>query len=947
VHTAPSLSKSLLPAAALALGLFALSNLAVVPPSAAQPGSYFTEQLDPVFYDLPENLEIRRLENGLRVVLMRNPAQPMIGVFTQVEVGSAYEDFRTSGMSHMLEHLLFNGTELWTQQELYDLADLAGAYNNAHTTDFYTNYLLVAPAGELETALQIQSQMLFHSVIPPEKFAKEKGIVVGEIVSGRDSPSHFTEEALRRALYDGSSLALPTLGTKSTIDHMQRDDVYEFYKRWYVPNNMVLTLAGNFDRDRALTLLESFYGSVAPGTLPDVDLLPVAPRERTTTVVRRGGDTRVLSLAFDAPGYGSPDFFPFQVMTSLLDAPGSGILTRAVGDLDPQQPQHGADVAVWWEKADGFSRLILEFELAEQTDPTRCYRLVQEAVAAALEFGVTSDDVNEIVRMRETETLLEWEQLRMTGIYIAEPLVEGGVDFFASYLPRLREVSSEDVARVLESYLLDIPCLAVLIEPTPPSAGSTPGAEGMQIPGMPEGMEVPPAMLEAMRQAGMSGGPEGATDPDDPADPGAPPPGGQAAAAANVPTLPVDRTVLENGAILLSQTNPASPLMAIHLAVRNRALLDRELAAPGALNLVHSLLSKGIGGCDEACLARRLRSLGTVIKLVDDPRFPMDNYYTNGRFSFIRIETTAANGPEVLRLLADMTQHAIFTGDDFETARQAQLERAERQHGSARATANTLLDETLYGDHPLVQDPEGDVDSLDGVSYDQARTVYRRAFSPQNLILSVVSPQSHESLVELCEEILPGRGRPTEGLPALPVTSAPERRTGTVGGEMAAIRLGSIFAVAPEDEKALEILVAILSDRLAMDLRETRGLSYSVGASISHIGDEAEFVAWLNPPRERIAEGELALSEFVAGFDAASITDEELARIRSARKGRQMMRRLSSLSQAYYLAMAELDGDVGAYLGALSGYDALTVADLRRVGARYLEQMAMVTVVVD
>ncbi|MBM4131119.1 insulinase family protein, partial [bacterium] len=107
----------------------------------------------PLLPALPAGTEILRLENGLQVVLLRNPGQPMAGVYTQVLVGSAREDFRTSGMSHMLEHLLFNGTEKYTQEELYREADAIGAYNNANTTDFYTNYMMVVPAEHLEKGL--------------------------------------------------------------------------------------------------------------------------------------------------------------------------------------------------------------------------------------------------------------------------------------------------------------------------------------------------------------------------------------------------------------------------------------------------------------------------------------------------------------------------------------------------------------------------------------------------------------------------------------------------------------------------------------------------------------------------------------------------------------------------------------------------------------------------
>ena len=225
--------------------------------------------------------------------------------------------------------------------------------------------------------------------------------------------------------------------------------------------------------------------------------------------------------------------------------------------------------------------------------------------------------------------------------------------------------------------------------------------------------------------------------------------------------------------------------------------------------------------------------------------------------------------------------------------------------------------------------------------------LYRHAFAPENLVFAVVGPLEHEELGRIIEQNLAGRGRPAPGLPPLTPTAEPAEVTATVGGQLAALRLGSLLAVDPADAAALDLAVAMLSDRLAMDLRETRGLSYSVGSSVDVHGDRAVFDAWLNPPTERLAEGRAALREAVAGFDAATITQAELDRIRSARAGRLMMRRLSSMGQAYYLAMAELDGDLAGYLEAVARMQGVTLADLQRVTARYVAPAPLVEVVVD
>ncbi|MFO7608747.1 MAG: pitrilysin family protein [Candidatus Krumholzibacteriia bacterium] len=881
-----------IPAAALLW--VALAVAAALPAAAVGPG-YDDLPLDPDFPALPANLELLRLGNGLEVVLLRNPAQPMVGIYTQVKVGSAREDARTSGMSHMLEHLLFNGTAKWDQEALYARTDRLGAYNNANTTDFYTNFMTVLPAANLAGGLELQSQMLFHSLIPADKFAKEQGIVLGELVQARDRPGHALETTLRDALFAGSSLALPTLGTRASIAHMQRDDVHAFWRAWYVPNNMVLTVAGNFDRDQALALVQEHYGSVAPASLPAAPLVPLPHLEQTRAVTRRAGDERTVALAFAAPTWGTADFYPFLALTELLTLDGSGLLTRVLDQVDPPARP---EVAVWWEKAPGFGRLVFQFTLPEGVDPDVCHSLVQDAVAVGLEAGIADEDLLGVVRTAETATLLEREQLRMTGIYTAETLVQGGVDEFAAYLDRLRAVTGADVLRVLGSWLADAPCQAVLVEPATASGAAAAAASA-------------------------------------------------AAGDAAWTPLPVARSELANGVVLVSQTNEASPVLAIHLAVRGRAMLDAEHAAAGALDLVHRLLDEGYAGCDAACLARQLRALGAVVKKVDDPRIPMDDYYTTGRFSWIRIETAARHGAEVLALLTREIQHAAFDENAFARVRDERVAELQRGQASARATADRLLDQALFAGHPLALPPEGSAESLAGLAFDQVRILYRRAFSPENLVVAVVGPLTHADLARILEQNLAGRGRPAPGLPPLPVTAAAAEATATVGGPLAAIRLGSVLAVDPADAPALELAVAVLSDRLAMDLRETRGLSYSTGAALDLHGGRGVLTAWLNPPRERLAEGREALRQAVTGFDPATVTAQELDRIRSARSGRLMMRRLSSMGQAYHLAVAELDGDLAGYLEATQRLADVGVEDLRRVAAAYLGPAPLVEVVVD
>ncbi|MDP7351063.1 MAG: insulinase family protein, partial [Nitrospinota bacterium] len=131
--------------------------------------------------EVKKNVTVTQLKNGLNLILVENHSSPMIASVVTVNAGSVNETKDVNGISHMLEHLLFNGTTSRTQEQLYSDQDYYGIYNNAHTDRDYTNYIMLVEKDFIEKALDIQSDMLFHSIFPEDKFKKEKGIILNEL----------------------------------------------------------------------------------------------------------------------------------------------------------------------------------------------------------------------------------------------------------------------------------------------------------------------------------------------------------------------------------------------------------------------------------------------------------------------------------------------------------------------------------------------------------------------------------------------------------------------------------------------------------------------------------------------------------------------------------------------------------------------------------------------
>ena len=271
---------------------------------------------------LEDGVLIDRLDNGMDVVLVPNHSVPVIAANIIIKAGARDETWETWGAAHFLEHLLFNGTVNRSQKELYDEFDRMGIYHNAHTGSHFTDFMLLAPSKNFISGLQIMAEMVFRSTLPAWKFEKERGIVMEEIARyqtyGFDSDIPF-----RQWLFGSESLARDVLGTVESIARLDRDSVITFYHDWYIPNNMMLFVTGDFRSDTLFNSLDDLLSQYRPRTIPHrnrIELPDFNSLAAGGLVVRRGDDKQLeLVAAMSAPQPGSPDFPAFMVLTDVLE----------------------------------------------------------------------------------------------------------------------------------------------------------------------------------------------------------------------------------------------------------------------------------------------------------------------------------------------------------------------------------------------------------------------------------------------------------------------------------------------------------------------------------------------------------------------------------------------------------------------------------------------------
>lgn len=257
------------------------------------------------------------LENGLHVVGERLPYLRSVSIGVWMRVGSMMETPAENGLSHFLEHMVFKGTEKRSTRDIAEEMDAVGGQMNAFTGKDCTCFYAKVIDEDLPLAVDILSDMTLHASLDETEFNKERGVILEEISMEEDSPEDVVHELLSRIQFGDQAAGMPILGPAEQIAAYTRDDLANYRARHYHPENCVVALAGNYEPEQVLALMQQYFGewkkSGQRQTVPPMQPIPgqKAAREK---------DTEQLHICLGYPGtfLGSDELYPMSVMNNLL-----------------------------------------------------------------------------------------------------------------------------------------------------------------------------------------------------------------------------------------------------------------------------------------------------------------------------------------------------------------------------------------------------------------------------------------------------------------------------------------------------------------------------------------------------------------------------------------------------------------------------------------------------
>ena len=268
-----------------------------------------------------DTAHITKLKNGLTVYVLKDDRFPLVSTRLYVRAGSAYEEPREAGISHLLEHMVFKGTDKRPKGTVAKDVESVGGYLNAATSFDYTVYLTDMPSAHWALGMDVVKDMAFHSTLDPAELASEKEVVISELQRGKDSPDSLIFESLQASALKGTPYARPIIGFADTIRAVTPEDMRAYIAKYYQPQNMLLVVVGNVDNDAVLAEAQKLFG----GLVNSADLTPVRPLNPATLVhaatvdVKTGPWNKVyLGMALPVPGDQDVRSLPLDVLSHLM-----------------------------------------------------------------------------------------------------------------------------------------------------------------------------------------------------------------------------------------------------------------------------------------------------------------------------------------------------------------------------------------------------------------------------------------------------------------------------------------------------------------------------------------------------------------------------------------------------------------------------------------------------
>ncbi len=832
------------------------------------------------------------LPSGLEVLVKEDHARKVAAIQYWVKVGSADEEVSQRGISHLIEHMAFKGTERRGVGKIASEIEALGGEINAYTSWDETVFHATVPSHAALQGLDILTDAVFRPVIDPKELALEKQVVIEEILEGEERPERKASKQIFKTAYSESPYKYPVIGYKDIVEKFTQDDILSFRKKWYVPENMFLLIVGDVNAENLHTELVRMTADLKPVGLfrTPRPIEPVQKQIRSSLERDRNSRETRLNIAFHIPSVKGNDVNALDLTGDLLGARDNSRLVRIL------------------KKEKGIVNSIAAYAYTPKDPGIMMISATLDSKNLKAVTKSVMDELDQLMKQSPAPEELEHAKVHIESQHIyARETVQGtarsignfkadvgDAAYEEKYLKLNAAVTPDQISAVVKRYL------------TPPNVSVS-----VLLPEQ----ELPDFKIEQLSNIIESFRPKAA------------------ASSTEINSEKTTSKTLSNGIRVVFTPDDSNPDLSVRMAFLGGKRYETK-ETEGIMNFIAQMLTKGTTKLTEVDIAAKVDDMGGRLSGFSG----YDSFGLSATF-FSR------NFKEGLRLLADIYTGVSFPQDKLERERTLILNRIKTEPDRPTVYTVNVLGRMVFPDHPYGFVKEGTLTSVAGFTSDDLKRTYAHFAVPSNMVLTAVGDMDPKDVLNQIEETF---GKVPAGKLEAPVV--PKERP-LRGVEEKVVRIprakahialgfrGTTFS--DPDRYSLDVLNNILAGqggRLFLQLRDKESLAYTVTSFVRPGMDPGVFAFYIacdEPKADRALQGLLEQINLVRD---KPVTAEELKRSISNLIGEYLINLQSSWSRAENTALNTLYG---------LGYDydkeyvkkisAITAEDVLKAARKYLD----------
>ncbi|MGM0472445.1 MAG: M16 family metallopeptidase [Bacillota bacterium] len=418
-----------------------LSSLTTVAASQADQEQLFIPEVDYQQFEL---------DNGLQIYVIEDHTLPLAKFSLWYRVGSIDESEELAGISHLLEHLMFLGTDTLHKDQIHSLIKSAGGVNNAGTFYDYTNYYEELPEAKLELAMAIEADRMRNLQLDSEQFKREKSVVKQERrMRVENSIFNSAKEELQATAFTKSSLQHQIIGWMESLDQISQADVADYYRQYYAPNNAVMVVAGDVQGEEVYNLAQKYYGAYEPQEIERLQIEEVPQKQERTIKVHKATKLPIISLLYKIPRGNHRDIVPIKALLDIWINNATSRVKRKLKQEERMILQAGSYALTL--RQPGFA-LAYAVPMSEEI-----VKEVRQALDRELEKiikqGITDEELEIVKKNFLKKSIFNHRDTDKLARKIAQDVIRyDNPTFYQTEIKRWQQLSKEEIIKVANKY---------------------------------------------------------------------------------------------------------------------------------------------------------------------------------------------------------------------------------------------------------------------------------------------------------------------------------------------------------------------------------------------------------------------------------------------------------------------------------------------------------------